>query len=349
MVIADTGGTARSVVRGILLGAVLLSGVLEPGLCAAEKYRQHDELFSASFIDEREGWACGDWGTIVHTRDGGQTWESQESGTEATLSAIVFVDSENGWAVGRNGTIVHTVNGGEEWASQESPVPFFHRDVFFVNPSNGWIVSESTHILYTDDGGDSWGVQFEDEIYNLAAISFSDERHGWAVGEYGFTYYTEDGGNNWQHKAGYFRISDETGDIDTGVTLFDVVALDDRSALAVGADGVVTTSDDGGDTWNLRDASRTAVPFFGAAFDGGTAIVIGGQGAYLYSPDRGLSWKELAMDPPMDYRWLYGFAAAGLRSFVGVGEEGAIYLGEVPGPFLRVDYSRDLRQLKEQP
>jgi len=322
-----------------LLVTILVSGLLGPEiLSAAEKYKQRDDLFSVSFANEQEGWACGDWGVIWHTADGGRTWEFQESGTKATLSSVFFFDSRHGWAVGKEGTIVYTEDGGDAWTRQESPVALFHRDVFFVTPSKGWVASEKTHILYTGDGGKTWEVQFNDDVYNLTSISFSDENHGWTVGEYGFTYHTGDGGSHWEHQAGYFRVSDETGDIDTGVTLFDVVALDAMTGLAVGADGVVTRTGDGGETWRREKGDFPPVPFFGAAYDGLDTIVIGGKQAYFESPDKGRTWRELVLHPPMRYRWLYGFDAISTGRFAGVGEEGAIYVGEVPEPLTRIDY-----------
>jgi photosystem II stability/assembly factor-like uncharacterized protein len=275
---------------------------------------------------------------IWHTGDGGRIWELQESDTDSTLSSVFFVDSQHGWAVGDNGTIVRTADGGQNWTRQGSPVALFHRDVFFVTQSKGWVASEKTHILYTEDGGETWEIQFQDEIYNLTAITFSDDEHGWTVGEYGFTYRTEDGGKNWEHQAGYFRVNDETGDIDTGVTLFDVIGLDGMTGLAVGADGVVTKTEDGGGTWKRVDGDFPAVPFFGAAYDGVDSIVIGGRGAYFYSPDKGKTWKEAVLRPSMAYRWIYGFDHVGTGRFVGVGEEGAIYVGEVASLLERVNY-----------
>jgi photosystem II stability/assembly factor-like uncharacterized protein len=200
------------------------------------------------------------------------------------------------------------------------------------------VVSEKTHILYTEDSGETWQVQFKDDVYNLMAIAFSDEEHGWTVGEYGFTYHTEDGGKKWEHQAGYFRVNDDTGDIDTGVTLFDVVAFDTMRGLAVGADGVVTKTGDGGHTWSRVASGLTTAPFFGAAYDGADTVVVGGKGAYLYSSDTGQTWKEAVLSPPMAYRWLYGFDAPGTGRFVGVGEEGALYVGELPDALRRVHY-----------
>jgi len=307
-------------------------------ISAMETFNRHEDLFAVSFPNETEGWACGDWGVIWHTGDGGQTWKAQKSGTDSTLSSIFFIDSQNGWAVGNDGTILHTSDGGQNWVRQESPVTFFHYDVCFVTPSKGWIASEKTHILYTENGGKTWQVQFSDDIYNLVAIAFSDEKHGWTVGEYGLTYHTDDGGNNWVHQAGYFRVSDETGDIETGVFLFDVIALDAMTALAAGADGVVTKTEDGGKTWTILDAGIPKTLYFGAAYDGIDAIVIGGKGVYLYSDDRGNKWKGVQTEPSMEYRWLYGFDNIGSSRFAAVGEDGAIYLGELPGRLQRINY-----------
>ena len=334
----NLGGPSKRLALLVLL-TILLLGLIDPTIMSAsETYDRHDDLFAVSFPNEKEGWACGAWGVIWHTRDGGRTWKAQKSETDSTLSSIFFIDPQTGWAVGNEGTILHTSDGGQNWARQESPVTFFHRDVFFVTPSTGWIASEKTHILTTKDGGKTWQVQFSDEAYNLVAIAFSDEKHGWTVGEYGFTYHTDDGGNNWVHQAGYFRVSDETGDIETGVFLFDVVALDAKTGVAVGADGVVTRTEDGGKTWNRLDAGIPKALFFGAAYDGMDTIVIGGKGAYLYSTDRGQSWEEILLSPPMAYRWLYGFDEIGAGRFAAVGEEGAIYLSTSPGSLQRINY-----------
>ena len=120
------------------LKSMLLAGVLALGLCMpaalaeTKTYLLHDELFSASFVTEREGWVCGDWGSILHTRDGGATWKEQPSGTVSTLSSIFFIDSLMGWSVGNEGTILHTKDGGLNWVAQKkSGFRFFHRDVFF--------------------------------------------------------------------------------------------------------------------------------------------------------------------------------------------------------------------------
>ncbi len=321
-----------------LLTLLLLSFLTAGTACAEKLFQSHSPLFGVHFVTEEDGWACGRWGTIWHTTDGGETWAQQSSGTTLTLSSIYFVDKQTGWTVGNGGTILHTADGGATWTPQESPVEFFHMDVKFVNQQEGWIASEETHILHTIDAGRTWEVQFSDEVYRLKSISFADANHGWAVGEYGFVYGTQDGGKTWNHQAGKWDFNEDTGEIETGVFLFEVVALDADTALAVGADGVVTRTEDGGKTWSNLDHGFSPVRFYSAAKGEKDLLVIGGEGVFLFSEDRGDSWKPIRFDPDMQYGWIYGFAHLKGERFAAVGEEGRIFLGDKSEIWQRVSY-----------
>jgi photosystem II stability/assembly factor-like uncharacterized protein len=94
-----------------------------PGILGAQQ-KISEDLFSVTFPSEKEGWACGRLGSIIHTSDGGKAWIRQNSGVNLTLTSIHFVDTRNGWAVGDEGAILHTSDGGKTWEKQKSPVPF---------------------------------------------------------------------------------------------------------------------------------------------------------------------------------------------------------------------------------
>src|SRR5712671_1288482 len=81
---------------------------------------QGNNLRGASFVDTNTGTVVGEYGTIVRTTDGGNSWTIQTSGTTQTLWAVSFTDANNGTAVGEGGTIVRTTDGGTHWASQAS-------------------------------------------------------------------------------------------------------------------------------------------------------------------------------------------------------------------------------------
>jgi len=325
----------------IVLAAVLIfHSALISGYAAAGEYIRQD-LFSVNFPTVNDGWACGRWGAILHTKDGGTSWEAQESGTDYTLASIYFVDAQRGWAVGDGETIIHTADGGKSWEKQQAPdvmvkdkeVPLssFLMKVHFANERQGWIVTERTTILYTDDGGKNWRIQFKDQDFVLKSVSFCDERHGWAVGEFGYIYHTQNGGESWEHQAGYFDISAETGEIVGGNFLFDVVAVNPATAWVAGIDGYVARTADGGASWQVVKEGIPMCHLFGIASDGQRRLFIGGNGILLSQVKGEERFREPQVMPPIIYGWLYNIARRGDAGFVGVGKGGWIYVSDREG------------------
>ena len=321
-------------ILGIVATVCFISFLVSCTPVAQQKKQQEvsEDLLSVSFPNEKEGWACGRWGVVLHTADGGKTWTIQSSSNENTLVSICFVDLQNGWAVGEEGTILHTADGGKTWKKQKSPVPFYLMKVYFVTPLKGWIVGEQTNILSTLDGGKTWNIQFKDEDFILKSISFCDELHGWAVGEYGFIYHTKDGGVTWKKQAGHFDISEETGAVEGGNFLFDVTAVDPQTAWAVGIDGYVIRTLDGGKTWKEVKTDAPKTQLFCVASNRAGTVLIGGNGTILISMDNGKTWKNPAFQPPIIYGWLYGIARRSSSEFVAVGWDGSIYLSDGKNP-----------------
>jgi photosystem II stability/assembly factor-like uncharacterized protein len=74
-----------------------------------------ETLYGVRFVTEKEGWISGKSGLILHSTDGGATWEKQVSGTTHHLFNLTFLDNQRGMAVGDFGTIVVTSDGGKTW------------------------------------------------------------------------------------------------------------------------------------------------------------------------------------------------------------------------------------------
>ncbi|MBK7500346.1 MAG: T9SS type A sorting domain-containing protein [Ignavibacteriales bacterium] len=73
----------------------------------------------ASYPDANNIIAVSDGGLIIRTTDGGNSWESQFSGTKNWLTGVSFIDKNIGWVVGAFGTILHTTNGGVTFIEDE--------------------------------------------------------------------------------------------------------------------------------------------------------------------------------------------------------------------------------------
>lgn len=104
-------------------------------------------IFGLAFADASTGWAVGEGGTVLHTADAGQTWESQPSGTTRTLRGVDFVDSRHGWAVGDTGTILRTDDGGRTWEREDGGTSEDLYRLDFVSLDRGWAVGNRGTIL----------------------------------------------------------------------------------------------------------------------------------------------------------------------------------------------------------
>lgn len=77
------------------------------------------QLTTVQFADARRGYALGEFGLLVVTDDGGQTWaKAAPLPGEFYPYAALFVSKDEGWASGLAGQILHTTDGGHSWQRQ---------------------------------------------------------------------------------------------------------------------------------------------------------------------------------------------------------------------------------------
>ncbi len=116
-------------------------------------------LYGIEFPTPTQGWIVGEFGVIVATQDGGETWVSQATPTETTLFGVAFADTMRGWAVGIDEVLLNTEDGGESWKRQRIP----RREGFMLGIYNvgiqgniGWAVGDNGLVLRSTNAGKSW-------------------------------------------------------------------------------------------------------------------------------------------------------------------------------------------------
>jgi len=98
-------------------------------------------LYGVSFADSQNGWAVGSAGSIFRSIDGGQSWVTQESGTQTRiLRAVNFTGVYQGWIVGDGGTILATTD-------QTDPTTALTVYPTAPDGDNGWYVNPATVTL----------------------------------------------------------------------------------------------------------------------------------------------------------------------------------------------------------
>ena len=273
-------------------------------------------LRGVHFDASGRGWAVGDDGTIVHTADGGRSWEPQTNTDKNTLLSIFGTgDGKALWAVGVRGAILHTVDGGQSWKPQTNPDKMNLRSLY--GPGDGktlWAVGDHGGILHTVDGGQSWQEQTKGDGANLLSIfGAGDERALWAVGAGGAIVHTADGGQTWQ--------TQNNADKNTLWSIYG--SSDGKSLWAVGDGGAILHTTDGGQSWQAQaNADKNSLRSIYGSRDGKLLWAVGGNGVIVHTADGGQSWQ--AQTYPNENTLLSISGSGDNKKLWAVGSSGAI-------------------------
>jgi photosystem II stability/assembly factor-like uncharacterized protein len=150
-----------------------------------------NDLNRIIFLNDKNGWVVGDYGTILCSSDGGFNWKQVPSGTGSHLRAITFVSPLKGWIVGDDGAILVTTNGGKKWEQLPPPGLSTINDVAFIDEHLGIAVGDSGTILRTTDGGAHWDFVRKNDPRSYTRIVLDSQRDGIITGSDGTVYRVE--------------------------------------------------------------------------------------------------------------------------------------------------------------
>ncbi len=241
-------------------------------------------LYDVHFISEKQGWIVGNAidvvpgldlieeseSLIIHTIDGGQTWQKQNSGVFGKpLRNVYFRSALEGWCLGESGVLIHTIDGGQTWHSIETGTED-NLHAMFIGEVVGWIVGDWGTLLKTIDGGKTF-IKADGSVFgrkSLKGVHFVDENQGWIItyntptseanfgaarvlskreepslpltgNPSGYIYRTTDGGETWEIQ------------FSTEQALFDVYFIDKQTGWVVGDQRSVFSTTNSGETWEF--------------------------------------------------------------------------------------------------
>lgn len=125
-------------------------------------------------------------GVLLHSADGGATWETQWGGGAADLrlSDVDMLDEQTGWAVGDGSAaqlalVLHTSDGGDTWTPQDvGDVAFDLAAVHVLDAQTAWAVGDGQQILATTDGGVTWTSTRGDVVGPVTRVLPATARRG---------------------------------------------------------------------------------------------------------------------------------------------------------------------------
>jgi photosystem II stability/assembly factor-like uncharacterized protein len=230
-------------------------------------------LTCLSFVDNRNGWAAGHAGVIVHTRDGGRSWEVQRqpSPDNDPLFDIQFVSPDVGYACGAYGTLLKSSDGGKTWSSLATEVDHNYNELVFLDERTGYLAGEFGTLLRTRDGGDTWERLdlngFEGSFFGMLLLT---PQKLLLFGISGKILRSDDGGFSWEDVS----LPSCTQSLSAGAARGNEVVL-------VGRSGTLLISTDGGRTFTPRN-DQDLTTFAGVcAHPKGGFLCVGERGKIL--------------------------------------------------------------------
>ena len=223
-----------------------------------------DSLNAIAFADAENGLVVGEDGIVYRTTEGGflskdqgqllcagstceeelrSTWNPVESGTELALTDVAFVDINHAWVSGDKGLILFSTDGGLTWGRRDTGVEARLLSVSFIGVDEGVVVGENGTILMTTDGGMTWQRSVSPTSLRLNAVAFAEDGTAWAVGDEGTMLRSKDGGVTWTQLGFQIPLT----------SALRAVSFDGAFGAAVGAEGVVLTTTDNGDSWGRQE------------------------------------------------------------------------------------------------
>ena len=287
-------GTARAGRRIVGVGnhgVVLLSDDDGRTFRQAKAVPTRATLTSVSFINEREGWSVGHSSVILHSVDGGESWQVQRRDTsvDRPLFSVLFLDSKQGLAVGLWAQVLRTTDGGASWQAVDLSAlaggKKFDKNLFslFRDPSGAvYVAAERGVVLKSGDGGRTWSSLDTGNSGSFWTGLVTKEGALLVAGLRGRLFRGEAAGTRWTEVA--------TG---TKSSITGLVQLSSGKILSVGLDGVMLESEDDGRSF--KPTAGDSRPALSAVVENalGEAVFFSEQGPWVPTAAAQISDKEV--------------------------------------------------------
>jgi photosystem II stability/assembly factor-like uncharacterized protein len=234
----------------IIIGGLLYAGFFvkpspQGASVARPVFERGDRFYGLVVQESGKAWLVGSSGKILRSEDGARSWRMQASPVDVPLQDIAAWDEQRAVAVGNGGVIVVTDDGGTSWRKVEAPRSKIANKLLRVTvlaDGQAWAVGEGGSILQSLDFGSTWRQVGPEEDVAWNDIVFRGQR-GWMVGEYGRIRVSDNRGVSWREIKSPTKMS-----------LMSVAFKDSSNGVAVGLNGVILASHDGGETWTQEES-----------------------------------------------------------------------------------------------
>lgn len=262
---------------------------------------QRTDLFQASAANDEVIVTVGNYGVIVVSNDGGQSWVRQKLEPQPSLIDVTRCPDGSLVALAVEGQVWVSQDDGSSWVEHDMPTAEVPQALTCDPEGRLWVVGSFSTILNSPDLGLSWEAHSFDEDLIFTHVQFFSPSDGLLTGEYGTLMLTRDGGQSWT------RAEPIPAEFYPMASLF----LDMEHGWVAGLNGTVFHTSDGGKTW-VKQASDSSAPLYTLVQSGGKIYAAGDFGTLLeYRVQNGAQNKSSDSG-----HWVHSSIDVGSRSFL---------------------------------
>ena len=328
--------------KGYFISGGTLVRTLDAGVTWNDLFYFPGNVYSLTYVDPLQAYACGDNSLIYKTDNGGAYWSTVYIGQSGqNFNCIFFPDPDHGYSLGEYLFGLKTTNGGANW---DTITPGFYL------ANRLWMNSYTTGLFFkTDNGyGPPWLSRTTDgfstshnlitgHFNNVKAITSPSPSTCYAVGDSGVFMKSLDFGQTWNQYligtsvfyplnamsfinqdigwvAGYHGTIAKT--VNGGQTWFEqssgttfslnaICFYDDLHGCAVGEAGICLKTNDGGLHWNTLNLGTNLNLNCINFVNSSVGYIAGNAGNILKSVDGGLTWSHMNSGITTDMKSLY--------------------------------------------
>jgi len=266
----------------LLLGAALFIKPQSFGEAVTPSAREgRDRFYGIAVPEPKHIWLAGNNGKVVLSTDLGKTWLIQKTSTPLHLQDVAAWDVNKAVAVGNDGIVLVTEDGGAHWELAEAPKSeVFNKLIRVMAIAEGRAIAVGAMgaILISDDFGRHWRRLRAEEDVAWNDVGVNGDIF-WVVGEFGRLLKSMDDGVTWQ---------EITSPVESSLT--GIEFRDSLNGVVVGLEGVILTTSDGGESWELQE-KITEEHLFDVAGSANGWLAVGNKNIALVSAGSTGVWQ----------------------------------------------------------
>ncbi|WP_291862434.1 YCF48-related protein [Marinilabilia sp.] len=237
----------------------------------------HDDFFgNVLFPTEQTGYVTSR-NLLFKTSDGGITWNELPTKEEFAEMNVVPLNMDTLVAY-NNEKLIRSFDGGLSWQASES-IPDGYTGSRYFNQNGSFFYVIQNKIVYSNNFGDDWQVANTNvSDYKVSSIDFKNSKLGYAFGDDWLK--TTDGGENWIQTNG-----------PEGYSYRRICFASDQVIYAGGMNGLLSKTEDGGQTWERLQTGHSRIITDILFFDESEGYYTT-DGGVFYTSDGGENWLD---------------------------------------------------------